>query len=504
MKFTNRPIVETASGPIAGMVIEGVCTWRGIPYGTAARWEPPRPATWNGVWDGTEYGPVAPQTTYGWGDRVVGDECCLNLDVVRPHSDAQLPVVVYFHGGGFFSGASHTAVLRGFNFSKEIDCVYVGVNFRLGTLGYVDLTSLGWEGTEHWEPNPALSDQIAALRWVHRHIAAFGGDPARVTLMGESAGGAAIAALMSSPASHGLYDRVIMQSAPVMGVHTAVQARVWARKLVQYSGLVPRTATAKELRAVPVADVVRAGQQMLWRGGGLKELNPCFGTSIGGELMPRHPLQQFKEGRQAPTPMLIGTNNDELSVAQLLYFSKGSRADAARRMLQAHDPVGFDEISNAYGDLGKRSNFAHLLTDAVFWAQSVQLAELHSQHDHDVWMYRYDYAPAMLRRLGIGAMHSMELSALFGDTGASKAKLLLGQEQSVLTEQMQEAWGRFIWGDDPGWERYELSNRATRIMERESFTVHDPRADVRRAWQHFRMDGWSGDESSVAMPRPGR
>ena len=500
----NSLTVETAFGPVAGISVEGVHTWRGIPYGSAKRWESPQNAVWPGIWDGSIYGSVAPQTTYGWGDRVVGDEECLNLDIVRPSTDATMPVVVYFHGGGFFSGASHTAVLRGFNFAKEIRCVYVGVNFRLGALGYVDLTSLDLTGAEAWEPNPALSDQIAALRWVRRNIEFFGGDPNRVTLMGESAGGAAIAALMSSPASRGLYDRVIMQSAPVMGVHSPAQSKAWARKLVQYAGMVPRTTTAKELRGLPVADLVRAGQQMLWRGGGLKELNPCFGIAIGGKLIPRHPLEQFRDGQQAATPMLIGTNNDELSAAQLLYFSKSARADAARRMLRAHDPEGFEAIEAAYGDLGKRSNFANLLADAVFWAQSIRLAELHSASGLDVWMYRYDYAPAVLRRLGIGAMHSMELSALFGDSGASKAKLLLGQEQTVLTEQMQQAWGQFIWGEDPGWERYTVPTRATRIMERESRTQYDPRSEIRQAWKNFRMEGWDGVESTIAMPRPGR
>lgn len=496
--------VETHAGAVAGVIVDGVRTWRGIPYGVAGRWEAPHQAVWDEVWNGARYGSVAPQTTYGWGDRVVGDEDCLNLDIVRPNTDATLPVVVYFHGGGFFSGASHTAVLRGFNFAKEIECVYIGVNFRLGTLGYIDLTSLGLEGSEKWEPNPALSDQIAALRWVRRNIAAFGGDPSRVTLMGESAGGAAIAALMSSPASEGLFSRVIMQSAPVMGVHSPAQSKVWARKLVQYSGLVPRTVTATELRALPMADVVRAGQQMLWRAGGLKELNPCFGTAIGGRLIPRHPLEQFKDAQQAPVPMLIGTNNDELSAAQLLYLSKGARAEAARRMLLAHDAEGYEVIQSAYGDLGKRSNFARFLADAVFWAQSVRIAELHSHSGFDVWMYRYDYAPALLRRLGIGAMHSMELSALFGDADASKAKILLGQEQTVVTEQMQQAWGQFIWGEDPGWEKYDSDSRATRIMERKSRTQFDPRSDIRKAWENFRMTGWDGDESAIAMPRPGR
>ena len=132
-------------GALRGLVTEGVRTWRGVPYGVADRWKAPRPVEWEGVWQADEYGNVAPQTTYTLKDDVVGDEDCLNLDVVRPDTEETLPVVVYLHGGGFFAGASHTAVLRGFSFAKRVNAVYVAVNFRLGVFGYLDMSSLGVE-----------------------------------------------------------------------------------------------------------------------------------------------------------------------------------------------------------------------------------------------------------------------------------------------------------------------------------------------------------------------
>ena len=144
-----------------------------------------------------------------------------------------------------------------------------------------------------------------------------------------------------------------------------------------------------------------------------------------------------------------------------------------------------------------------MLSDAVFWAQSVRLAELHAEQA-DVWMYRFDYAPALLRRLGIGAMHSMELSAIFGDSQGSKARLLLGAELENVTAQMQEQWRRFIWGHGPAWPKYEADDRATQIFERDVYTVFDPRSDVRQAWSKFDMSGWDGDESTLLRPRPGR
>lgn len=496
--------VETDGGTLAGVRVNGVRTWRGVPYGTAERWKLPVRVQWKGVWPAEDYGPVAPQTTYTWKDEVVGNEDCLNLDVVRPDTDEQLPVVVYLHGGGFFAGASHTAVLRGFNFSKELNVVYVAVNFRLGVLGYLDMSALGAGDSDTCEPNPAVHDHLAALRWVQRNIAEFGGDPDNVTVMGESAGGSAAAVLMAVPEAEGLFHRAIVQSAPVMTVHSPEQSIVWARKLAQYAGLFPRTCSIADLRALPVSDLVRAGQQMLWRGGGLRELNPCFGTAVDGKTLPEGPLHQFQHGHQHKVPLLIGTNNDELSAAQMLYLTKSTRARAARTMLNAHDPVLASEIERAYGDLGERGSFALMLTDAIFWAQSVRLAELHSTTGAGVWMYRFDYAPALLRKLGVGAMHSMELSALFGDSQSSKARILLGKEQNIVTTHMQSAWRDFVWGQDPGWQHYHAPSRATRIFELEPHTVNDPRREFRLLWKDFAMRGWVGEESSIAMPRPGR
>ena len=256
--------VETSGGIVRGVRIDGVRTWRGIPFGSAERWKAPRPVRWQGIWLADEYGNVAPQTDYNWKDEVIGDEDCLNLDIVRPDTNATLPVVVFLHGGGFFAGASHTAVLRGHNFAKELDVVYVALNFRLGALGYVDMSSLEVPDAFGCEANPATRDQIMALNWVQENIERFGGDPDNVVLMGESAGGTSAAALMAIPEAQGLFHRVILQSAPVMTVHTNAQSNLWARKLAQYSGLVPRTTTIAELRAsvsythltLPTSDLV--------------------------------------------------------------------------------------------------------------------------------------------------------------------------------------------------------------------------------------------------------
>lgn len=511
-----RETVSSEPSELAAAAGDAILTWRGVPYATAGRWESPRDVHWDGVLDASEFGPIAPQTSYTWKDTVIGDEDCLNLDIVRPAPERddtelrQLPVVVFFHGGSYFAGASHTAVIRGTQLSRQLDVVYVSINFRLGVFGYINMQSLASDGQLHLPgsdacaSNPAMEDQIQALRWVQRNIAAFGGDPDNVTVMGESAGGAAVAALMTAPAARGLCHRAIMQSSPLMSIHTPAQSRIWARRLIQFAGYLPRHTSIEELRAIPAADLVRAGQQMMWRGGGLRELNTSFGMSIDGTTLPKHPLEAFAAGEQAQIPVLIGTNSDELSAAQVLYVFRRSRAAAARRMIRSYDPDNVERIVSVYGDLGRRSAFAAMLADAIFWAPSVRLAELHSLGSAGAWMYRFDYSPALLRRLGVGAMHAMELAALFGDPQSSKASFVMGDDMDTVTRHMQQAWGNFVWGREMTWPRYEAPTRATQLFSHTPTVVHDPRAEYRRAWDGFSLRGWAGDESTVKRPRPGR
>src|SRR5699024_1173997 len=153
----------------------------------------------------------APQPTYSWQDHIIGSEYCLHLEVVRPDTDEQLPVVVYFHGGSFILRSSLILMLRRFQLAEAMNVVYVSINFRLGALGYLDLRSL----SDDCLANPAVMDQLLALQWVQENISAFGGDPDCVPAMGESAGGAAVLTLMASPAAKGLFHRAIAQSSPI-------------------------------------------------------------------------------------------------------------------------------------------------------------------------------------------------------------------------------------------------------------------------------------------------
>lgn len=500
--MSDELVVPTVTGFVRGVRGPGLRTWRGIPFGRNTggkyRFRAPRPAKkWDGVRDCSMFGEVAVQPTYSWTDKVRGSEDCLNLDVVRPDHDDQLPVVVYLHGGSYIMGSSSEPALRGYNLVQNMQVVYVSVNFRLGALGYLDLRSVG----EDCVANPALHDQLLALRWVRENIANFGGDPDNVTLMGESAGAAAAVTLMCVPAAQGLFHRVIAQSAPVASVHSSTQAKLWARELI-FRMAMPRETTLDELRGESADDLVRAGQSMMWRSGELLQLNSCYGPTVDGTLLPEHPLTVFEQGGQTRVPLIIGTNSGETSFSKAFYLRNSARRRAALRMLSVFDPEHAPRVIEAYEGAESRSDFAEMLADALFWAPSVRLAQSHAHQEEPTWMYRFDYAPTSMRKLGLGAIHSFELNAVFGDHESSRsmnlAKIGGGMEHlPEITELVQAHWREFIYTGAPGadWARYRDGGdtepgRGTFIIDVNSRIAWDPRQNKRAAWDDYDMLEW--------------
>lgn len=518
--------IKTNSGWVHGRLedVDGkfIRSWRGIPFGADTsgpnRFRAPQPVEpWEGIRYCNEFGPVAPQPTYSWHDRIIGSEDCLHLDVVRPDTDEELPVVVYFHGGSFIVGSSHMLMLRGFQLAEAMNVVYVSINFRLGALGYLDLRSL----SDDCVANPAVMDQLLALQWVQDNISAFGGDPNSVTAMGESAGGAAVLTLMASPAAKGLFHRAIAQSSPVGMIHSRTQSTWWARELVKRMAL-PRGSTVDALREAEGADIVRAGQSMMWRNGEILHLNSSYSPTVDEDLIPDHPLEVFARGEQMDIPLLIGTNSDEASFSKFVFQREHIRQRAALRLLASYDEDNAPGVVEAYGGAANRSEFAELLADALFWAPSIRVAQSHALKN-STWMYRFSYASKALRALGLGAMHSMELSNVFGDLSASRASLLLkmgsSEEMEELTVVMQRHWANFIHfgrpGDDwpiyttsasdakenkhpaPDAERHGLAlqgkppvRRATMVFDVPHTVVYDPRRERRKAWNDYNMLEW--------------
>ena len=507
--MVTEPVVRTTAGLVRGIVdpTTGMRTWRGVPYGAPThgerRFRAPRPPEpWDGERDASHFAHPAMQGTYGWNDRVKGTEDCLVLDIVRPDTDDELPVVVYMHGGTFLTGSSHEKVLQGHRFAQATDIVYVSINFRLGVLGYLDLRSLGPDCVG----NPGTMDQILALEWVQDNIAAFGGDPDRVTIMGESAGAASVTTLMSSPVARGLFHGAVAQSAPAAAVHSRIQAAMWVRKLLDGMGL-SRLSTLRDLREVDGEELVRVGNSLLIRSGELPYLNLAFMPTVDGEMLPAHPIDVFTANEEAPVPLIIGSNSGEASFTKAMYFFSRSRGRAARRLLEVFDPGHADAILAAYNGAQTRSDFAELIADAVFWAPSVQLATEH-RRVADVWMYHFDHAAPAVKRLGIGAVHTADLEAVFGEPFTSPAGILqrLGPQSDfeTVSEMMQRNWGSFFHSGQVGeeWPVYgfrsdDAPGRATAVISADPKVVRDPKAEKRRAWEGFKFTSWGSGRPEI-------
>lgn len=500
--MSSQPVVRTTAGLVRGLVdpTTGMRTWRGLPYGEptggAHRFRAPRPREpWSSEFDASSFSQPAMQGTYGWNDKVKGTEDCLTLDIVRPDTDDVLPVVVYMHGGTFLTGSSHEKVLQGHRFAQATDIVYVSLNFRLGVLGYLDMRSLGPDCVA----NPATLDQILALRWVQDNIAAFGGDPGRVTIMGESAGANAVTTLMCAPQARGLFHGAVAQSAPVAAVHSRIQAAMWVRALLDGMGM-SRLSTIDDLRAVPAEELVRVGNSLLIRSGEIQYLNLAFMPTVDDSVVPRHPIDAFTDNEEAPVPLIIGSNSGEASFTKAMFMFSRSRERAARRLLEVYDPGHADAILEAYSGATDRADFAELVADAVFWAPSVRIATEH-RRVAPVWMYHFDYAAPTLQKLGIGAIHTADLEAVFGAQFSTPAGILhrLAPRDDFVTvsEMMQYHWGTFFHTGRTGeeWPQYgfradQRPGRATAVIRANPTVVWDPKPAKRRAWEGFGMTDW--------------
>ncbi len=251
--------VKIAAGSLRGLRDGDTRTWRGIPFAAPPvgerRLRAPAPVeAWSGVRDATKFGPVAPQDRKGpfagAAATTPQSEDCLTLNVVTPLTPATgLPVMVYIHGGAYGVGSPADSPFRGVNFARR-GVVHVTLNYRLNAFGYLDFSEFGFDN------NLGLRDQVAALEWVRDNIAAFGGDPANVTVYGESSGGNAVTTLLTTPAARGLFARAIAQSPPSNAVYRPEVTRQWAREFLEILGAKPGH-EAEALRSASPAALVR-------------------------------------------------------------------------------------------------------------------------------------------------------------------------------------------------------------------------------------------------------
>ena len=490
-------VVRTTAGCVRGAREAGLTVWRGVPFAAPPvgrlRFRAPEPPDpWDGIRDATQDGPVPPQprtsTLTGAGLRTPMSEDCLTLTVARRTTGTEpKPVMVFIYGGAFGIGGAIAGQYRGESLAASGDVVFVGFNYRLGALGWLDLSAYGDED-DPIETNLGLRDQLAALAWVRDNIAAFGGDPDDVTLFGESAGGTSVLTLMTVPAARGLFAKAIAQSPAISSVHGNARSRGWAEEFVAD---LPGGAAA--LRSVGTAELVSASFRLDMAVSDRTPAARALGPVVDGDLVPDYPLDVLRRGEAHPIPLIIGTNADEGTLFQRI---RRLRATPVRmdRLFDATVPAAKEPVLAEYGGGRGARALERFVTDLVFWAPAVDAAAGHARVA-PVWMYRFDFAPPALRALGLRAGHGLELDHVLAHRGGLTRRLasLFGADRAAraLTGRMSGAWLCFArTGAGPAWwPRFDGRHRRTWVFDRHDRLETDSRARVREAWRSWQPYG---------------
>jgi para-nitrobenzyl esterase len=484
-----EPIVALTSGQVRGRTTDGISAFLGIPFAAdpvgPALYAAPAPApSWDGVREATELGTTAAQPPYEPPfDQLLLNPIdlgpgFLNLNVWTPDAAGSgLPVMVWLHGGAFRNGSNASPVYDGAAFARD-GVVLVSANYRLGVQGF---------GVVEGAPsNRGLLDQLAALTWVQENIAAFGGDPSRVTIFGQSAGGMSVATLMSMPAARGLFQRAIVQSGSAEAVALAsdaalVLAEVAKRLDVPVSAealgavathdlLAAQRAVALELRQNP--DPVRWGPSMIRGGGGIMPFFPV----IDGELIHERPLDALAAGAARDVELLTGTTTEEFRLFTVPTGVAAAITPEALPLLVARaglDPAAAGPYAANRPGQSPGEILTALTGDAFFTLPTIRLAEAQLAAGAAAYLYEFSWRSPVP---GLGACHALELPFVFDTLTPSP---LSGPEPpQELADRMHAAWVSFATTGSPGWSQYDTTSRPVMTFDHpDSRQLQNPHGD---------------------------
>lgn len=451
-----RDDVRIDSGALKGVVAGDVVSFKGIPYAAPPvgnlRWRPPQPpASWQGVRAADRSGAMCMQTADAAraAELPPQSEDCLTLNVWAPMSktSARLPVMVWIHGGSFSSGTGAAPVYDGSALARR-DVVVVTLNYRLGRFGFFAHPALSRETPQGPVANYGLLDMIAALRWVTANIQAFGGDPANVTIFGESSGAAAVNRLMIAPAARGLFHRAIQQSG---------NGREYTPRLREQNpdGLVSAEDSGKAfaasmgvanddlaaLRAIPAERIVAAGNRTAIEGGPV----------IDGVTLTMEVAEAFARGLEAPVPFISGSTSLELPIPPEMLEQTLARA------VTKISPEGRQAIAREYASEAEFKR--KFLSDLIFREPARFLAAAHARNGHAAYLYRFDVLSTQMRGMLKGAPHASELPYVFGTL--QKMMWPADGDDPTRSAEIAARWVEFAKRGDPNsagrspvWPRY--------------------------------------------------
>mgnify|MGYP001271637024 CR=1 FL=1 len=483
-------VVETRYGKVQGTKEGGVCVWRGIPYAKPPvgklRFQAPQPPDpWAGVRDATRFGPNCVQfgnylRTEHMGSREFSEDC-LYLNIWSPAADGRKrPVMVWIHGGFFRMGSGSLAMYNGVSFAEKGDVVLVTINYRLGALGFLQLGEFGERFAD--SGNCGLLDQIAALRWVKENIEAFGGDPDRVTIFGQSAGGRSTGILLAAPEARGLFSQAIVHSGGIETYGDAANAGKLARQIMSNLNIGPQE--VDKLLEVPVEKLVEATPPP--RAGNGMEPN------IDGIHLTQKPLEALAEGHGKNLRIMIGYCLNDFTKDFEPRWKEMSEQEILDDF-KSRIGTGWEELLDYY--LSRDPQDAPLVEKLVpmliyneFTYPAIRLVEIQEKQGAPAWLYRFDW----LNPLTGYATHALELPFVFNNLhqpGVSGVMVGGGDERLPLAEFMHRSWIAFAHNGDPsvegelGWPAYRSDERAMMLFNTTSRIAYDLNPEERKVWE---------------------
>lgn len=451
-------VVQLTSGAIEGVSADGTFVFRGIPYAApplgALRWGPPQPVVaWSGVRPASQFGSECTQLADDGG--ILGAEDCLVLNVWTPlpSTTPSRPVLVFIHGGGLSQGSGSQPIYDGAALARRSGALVVTINYRLGIMGFLAHRALSAEVPANTSGSYGILDQLAALRWVQANIAAFGGDPLRVTLSGESAGATSVAALLASPLARGLFARAILQSPGLIASPTLAEAEVSGQAYADQLGCTAAPSVVDCLRAVPVATLLRLGAFSNFRFQDLVQdtRRHAFLPLIDGQLLTEQPLTSFRQGRHNQVPVMVGTTGLEAGYFALtrvlpVVTNQATFMSATTSLLGANAAT----VRAAYpvaNDFAAREAYLTLLSDGAFVCRSRTLVRALAPNQ-TAPVFRFLFTPVLRGpQSAFGSFHTLELLFLFQTL--DRYNYAPNANELATTRVMQDLWGRFVSTGDP-------------------------------------------------------
>lgn len=489
---SDRAVAQTEFGQVAGYVKDGVYIYKGIPYAKAERFMPPTaPDKWEGIRSSRAYGPTCPQgKRTGWysdehafafhWDDGFPDENCLRVNIwtCGVNDGRKRPVMVWLHGGGYSAGSGQELPsYDGTNLAQKGDVVVVTLNHRLNVLGFLDLSSFGDKYAQ--SGNAGLLDIVAALQWIHKNIAAFGGDASNVTIFGQSGGGGKVSTLLATPSAKGLFHKAIVQSGSMLRTMESRYSRRIAQITVEELGLT--ASQVDELKNIPYERLLAAGEKAIVKAraeadkDGVSSFIFGWAPTVDGHVLPAQPFEPSSLELSKDIPLIIGTTLHEFTMSTYVPAFRSATKEMAVDFLRNKYGNRTDEFLKAFEKAYPGYQPKDLVdVDFTFRPGAIEQAKLKSlQKGAPVYMYLFAWESPVLDGM-LRSTHCMEIPFVFNNVTRHANMTGGGTAACQLGEKMSDAWLNFAKTGNPNakglpqWNPYTVDQGATMLFKDDS------------------------------------